>query len=123
MSRSTVGRMMKMMGLSWTPIQKAKWTYASYHQQSIKNYLIDLDKYVKDISTGNSDVVFIFMDESYCNKNHVSKKAYLPTDGSDPKIDRKTGKGHRLIILHGIGEYGPLVEVDLTTGLPIDDLQ
>ena len=29
-SRSSVGRMIKMMGLSWTPIQKAKRTYNSY---------------------------------------------------------------------------------------------
>ena len=46
-SRSKIIRVMKMMGLSWTPIQKVKRTYASYCQQSIRNYLIQLDNYAK----------------------------------------------------------------------------
>ena len=122
-SRTTVGRMMKTMVPSWTPIQKEKRTYVSYRQQSIRNNLIELDKYVTDIATGTSDTVVIFMDESYCNTNHASKNAYLPTDGSDPKIDRKAGKGRRLIIIYVIGEDGPLIDLDLTTGLLIDDIQ
>ena len=32
-------------------------------------------------------------------------------------------KGRRFIILHYIGEDGPLVEINLDTGCPIDDLK
>ena len=74
-------------------------------------------------SGGDSDCVFIFTDESYVNINHASASAFMPKDvKKGGKLKRKTGKGKRLIIFHAIGEDGPLVENDLATGYPIDEL-
>ena len=36
--------------------------------------------------------------------------------------NEKKGKGRRLILLHTIDENGPLVDVDNSTGRPIDEL-
>jgi len=45
--RTTVGRAVKKLGLSYSPIGRAKRTYASYRVQAIKDYLISLDGYYK----------------------------------------------------------------------------
>ena len=71
----------------------------------------------------NNDYIYVFIDESYVNKNHASKHAYLPTDNvTDPKISQQSGKEYRLLLLHTITEDGTLVKLDLTSIL-VDDLK
>ena len=43
--RTTAGRTLNSMGLTWIPIGKAKKTYASYCIFSIREFLTTLDKY------------------------------------------------------------------------------
>ena len=121
--KSTVTRTMKKLGLSWSPIGRAKRTYASYRINEIKKYLIALDRNIRDMQTNSEcNKIFVFTDESYVNVNHSCKNSYLPQDkNKDPKISKKSGKGRRLIILHAITEHGPLV--DLHEGRPVDDLK
>ena len=84
--------------------------------------MIQLDNYITEIHSGASDIVFIHMEKSYCNINTVSKNVYIPTYGSDPKISKKTGNRHILIIIHDIGEDDPLVEIYVEAGYPLDNL-
>ena len=107
----------------WSPIGRAKRTYASYRINEIKKYLIALDRNIRDMQTNSEcNKIFVFTDESYVNVNHSCKNSYLPQDkNKDPKISKKSGKGRRLIILHAIAEHGPLV--DLHEGRPVDDLR
>ena len=119
---ATITRAVRRLGLSYSPISTAKRTHASYRVQAIKDYLVSLDKYCREMEGGESNCVFVFTDESYINVNHAQKNSFLPTDKEkDPGISRKSGKGRRLIILHAITEDGPLVErID---GIPVDDLK
>ena len=80
---------MKSMGLSWAHIGKAKRIYTSYCIVSIREIIITLDKYEKEIKVGNNNYIFVFIDEPYVNTNQASKNTYLPTNNSiDPMIDR-----------------------------------
>lgn len=68
---------------------------------------------------GDSDFVFVFNDESYANVNNCEKRAFIPIQ-KDAKtcITRKS-----LIILHGIGENGPLVQNNDNIWYLVDDLK
>ena len=121
--RRTAGRELSKLGLTWAPIRTAKRTYASYRKQAVKDYLIGLDGYIRDMNKGKSNNIFIFTDESYININHGYKSSYLPQDNKEEsKIEKKSGKGRRLVILHATSRHGPLVGIDDNTGFPIDDL-
>lgn len=74
---------------------------------------------MKVMAGGDSKYVFIFTDESYVNINHTAKNAYGKAGQS---MKKKTGKRKRLIILHDIGEDGPLMDRD-ENNVPIDDLE
>ena len=50
--KSTVLRGMKRLGLNWSPIGRAKRTFASYRVHEIKKYLIGLDKYIREMEKG-----------------------------------------------------------------------
>ena len=122
--QTTAGRTLKGMGITWSPIKKAKRSYASYRIASIRDFLIKLDLYERDMQEGNGVYIKVFTDESYVNTNHASKNSYLPTDDNlEVKISRKDGKGRRLIILHAITEDGPLCDIDPVTGKYVDDLK
>ena len=121
--RTTMIRALKRMGLTWSPIAKAKRTFASYRTKEIKKYLLGLDYYLKEMENVNLNYIFVFMDESYINVNHRTKYSFLPDDKEqDSKLTRKSSKGKRLIILHTITKDGPLVELD-EDGIPISDLR
>ena len=120
----TAGRIMKKLGLRWSTIIPSARSYASYRSKAISDYLISLDRYVKDIDGGDSDFVCIFTDESYVNVNHAEKHAFFPIGKEEKRnLTRKSGKGKRLIILHAIRDDGPLVEYDEETGYPTYDLE
>ena len=56
------------------------------------------------------------------NTTHASTKIYLPSDNDvQYKINRKSRKGCRLIILHTITIYGYLVKIVLE--IPFSDLK
>lgn len=118
--RVTAGRVLKRIGLSFTPVKAPRRTYAAYRSKAVRDFLIRVDKLEKE---DDDDVIKVFTDESYVNLNHSMKNSFMHTDeskGSDLK--RKTGKGRRLIILHAITKDGPLCELDDERGYPVDDL-
>ena len=121
--RTTAVQPMKNYGLVWAPIPQSKRSYAAYRGRSIRDYLIAVDKYIKLMQAQECEYVFIFTDESYVNINHASKFGFVPCDKQkDCNLKRKSGKGRRLIILHAIGEEGPLVDYDDNSSMPIDEL-
>ena len=113
---------MKRIGLNWSPIKKTPRTYASYRVHTIREFLIDLDKYLQLMGNDDCEFVLVFTDESYVNTNHASTNSYLPSDNDvQHKIQRKSGKGRRLIILRAITTGEPLVETVLE--IPVSDLK
>ena len=123
--RVTAGRIMKKIGLTWSSINNQhKRSYAACRGRSIRDFIIALDKYVKDMATGTSDYVFCFTDESYVNIHHAVNKTFIPKDKTKSStLTRKSGKGKRPILLHTITEDGPLADIDEETGKPIDELE
>ena len=121
--RTTIGRMMKRLGLVWSNIKPVAKTYAAYQSRAIQEYLISLDKFVKQMNNGDNNYVLIFTDDSYISINHSYKNTFQSKNNKTSNIRRKSGKWRRLNILHTIGEDGPLVMNDDMTGIPIDELQ
>ena len=114
---------MKKMGLVWAPVTPPLRSYVACRGRAIQDYLIALDKHAKLMNMPECEYIFIFIDESYVNINHAYHNAFIPQDkAKDSGIKRKSGKGRRLIILHAIGEDGPLTEYDEETGRPIAEL-
>ena len=115
----TVGRMMKTLGLSWAPLKSKPRTFASHRHENLRNYLIELDKYVRHINNGNQEkYTFVFTDESYIHQNHSSGKSYLTLDQRKNGVNKKTSKGRRLIIMNAITPDNVLAECD-ETGRPV----
>ena len=79
-NRTTAGRALKGMGLTWAPIKKVKRSYSSYRIASIREFLINLDLYEKEVQERCVEYIKVFTDESYVNTNYSSTFAYLPTD-------------------------------------------
>ena len=119
-SRRTVQRCLKRLGLAWKRGKPKKKTLTAYRKQAVKDYLVGLDRYVRHINSGNQNgYVFVYTDESYVHPSHCLKNSYFAN--GEEHMNRGTGKGRRLIILHAITADGPLVERD-DAGVPIDDL-
>ena len=109
--RRTAGRMIDKLELSWAPMKETKHTFAAYWKVVMRNYLIKLDKYIKDHNKGDDSKVFVFTDESYVNTNHGMKKTYIPkSKDKQSGVKVKSGKGRRLVILHAITLDGPLCD-------------
>ena len=51
--RRTAGWMIDKLGLSWAPMKETKHTFAAYQKVVMRNYLIKLDKYIKDHNKGD----------------------------------------------------------------------
>jgi transposase len=115
----TLQRKLCALGLSWSKIKPKKKTLKAYRLIAIQDFLIQQDLVDKSILSGNLDFVYVFTEESYMHQSHAMDHTYLPKD--DKAIERKTGKGRRLIILHAITTDGPLCATK-ENGKPIDDL-
>ena len=109
---------MAKLGLSYRKVKPRKRTLGAYRLEVIRDFLIEYDKYYKLIEEGK-DYVFVFMDESYVHSTHSSERSFMPQDNN--LINKPSGKGTRLIILHAITKFGPLTELD-DVGRPIYDL-
>lgn len=97
--RSTVQRAMKRLGLQWQAIKPVKKTLNAYRLKAIRDFIIGLDKIHTAITNGNEEAyVFVFTDESYIHNSHAIKVSYLSS--GDKSVNRSTGKGRRLILLH-----------------------
>ena len=88
--QTTVGRMMNRLGLKWGTIKPEVRTYAAYRLRSVRDYLLALDRYIKQMQKGDSDLVFIFTDESNVNLNHAYKYAYQSNEANIGKLKRKS---------------------------------
>jgi hypothetical protein len=119
---NSVQRAMRLLGLNWKPTKPRARTLGAFRLEDIRKYLIQLDRYVKEIESGNpNNYVFVFTDESYVHDTHCQHNSYF-ADNSDGRINKSSSKGRRLIILHAITRDGPLCERD-TDGRPVDDLK
>jgi len=119
LAKSMMSRYFCRLGLSWQPVKSKKRRVGEYRMDAIRDYLIGLDKLVKEKALDpDSKIIFVFTDESFIHQNHSSRFSFL---GQDKGINKSSGKGRRLIILHAITEDGPLCEyIDL---MPVDDLK
>jgi transposase len=120
-SRRTVQRKLKALGLTWSKVKPSKRTLGSFRLKAIREYLIDFSNYVQEIENGNPNgYVFVSTDESYIHNTHAHDYSYVQK--GKEHIGRKSSKGKRLVILHAITPNGPLCEVD-DNGKPVDDLK
>lgn len=117
-SRSTLQRYMRKLGMTWKPTKPKARTYKAYRQDSIGTFLIGYSKLKEQIRT-DGRVIPVFTDESYIHQGHGRSMSYFRDGGTD--FNKKSGKGPRLIILHAISSRGPVCEYE--DGLPIDDIK
>ena len=119
-SRRTLQRKLKALGLSWSKVKPQKRTLSSFRLKAIRDYLIEFSNYVQEMENGNpNDYVFVFQDESYIHNTHAGGYSYVQK--GQENIGRKSSKGKRLVILHSIMPQGPLCELE--NGKPVDDLK
>ena len=117
-SKTTVGRYLKKLGLTYRPTKPRKRTLQSYRLTCIRDFLLNFNQRYNQIQNGEN-FVFVFMDESYVHNSHSLRCSWVPKDNH---INKSASKGKRLIIIHAISVDGPLTEVD-QNGKPIDDLE
>jgi hypothetical protein len=119
-SRRTLQRKLKALGLSWSKVKPQKRTLSSFRLKAIRDYLIEFSNCVQEMENGNpNDYVFVFQDESYIHNTHAGGYSYVQK--GQENIGRKSSKGKRLVILHSIMPQGPLCELE--NGKPVDDLK
>ena len=114
-SKQQVGYNLKRLGLSYQPVKKRRRNHNAYRPERIREYIVGKDEVMKAQARGEK-IIFVYTDESYVHKNHSRESSYFPDGGGD--VNRGSGKGRRLIILHAITEDGPLAEIDPSTGKP-----
>ena len=51
--QTTAGRIIDKLGLSWAPMKEVKHIFAAYCKVVMRNYLIQLDRYVKEHNNGD----------------------------------------------------------------------
>lgn len=120
LSESSVARYFRKIGLSWMPIKSKKKNVGMYRMDALREYLIKFNELYKEYikSPSECNFVFTFTDESYIHQGHSYEKSYLKADSI---VNKKSSKGQRLIMLHAITPFGPLVE--RINGIPVDDLE
>ena len=106
---------LKKMGLTYQPVKTRRRNHNAYRPERIQEFIIGKDTVVKAKSRGNK-WIFVYMDKLYVHKNHSTNSLYFPAGGGE--INRGSGKGRRLIILHAITADGPLVKINPETGKP-----
>ena len=116
-SRSSAQRYLHKLGLSWKPTKGKKRTFKAHRSDAIRTYLVGLSKWLKRVEV-EGDCVLVYMDESYVHQTHLQAYSYCH---SATEVDKKSGKGCRLIMFFAITEHGPLCEYE-EDGSPIDDL-
>ena len=76
--RTTISRLLSRLGFTWTPMKFKPRTFAAHRHEALRNFLIKLDAYVKELRNGNErELVFVFTDESFIHQNHKKSKSYL----------------------------------------------
>lgn len=105
-SRSAVRRAVtKFLGYRWGITKAKKCNSDPERVKVIRTYLRDYADAIRKEEAGTH--VIVYTDESYIRQNHAAKCAWHKVNG-DGRVDRKTSKGKRLIILHAITKDGPL---------------
>lgn len=116
LSRQTMGEYLKYLGLSWKRAKGRARKFGEYRADAIREYLIGLSRFTKLEEAG--DIVFVYTDESYVHSTHCAENSYI---GDGKVLNKGSGKGRRLVILHAITKDGPLCERD-DDGYPVTDL-
>jgi len=88
------------------------YQYGDVHQRKCQSDPERMDvkrTYIKDYSEAlklekAGTHICVYLDESYIHQNHAKKQSWLKCtlDGVNPYINRGSGKGKRLIILHAV---------------------
>jgi Chromo (CHRromatin Organisation MOdifier) domain len=101
MSDRTLCRILLEIGFSYDDANKATRTFIE--TPAIKRWRL---QYLQDrnrIRTQEPGTIEIWMDESYCNQNHVARKSWYRKGDT---VKRRQGKGKRWIIVHAGGSCG-----------------
>ena len=112
LSRTRMARTLHALDLNWKKAKGRQRKFGDYRSDAIRNYLIGLSQFRK-----KDDVVFVYTDESYIHSTHCAENSYI---AKGKVLNKGSGKGRRLIILHAITEDGPLCELE--DGFPVTDL-
>ena len=106
---------METMGLTWSPFHPTrKRSVASHRRKALRDFLVGLDKVVREQEQEGGEKIFVFTNESYVHQQHSYGFSYL-RGGKQVETNEKKGgggKGRRLIILHAITAEGPLAKTD-----------
>ena len=110
MSGRTLNRVLLEIGFKYQDVSKASQNYVE--TESIRRQRETYLRLRKKIRDEEPDTIEVWLDESYCNQNHVAQRSWL---GEKETVKRASGKGPRWMILHaGSAECGwigePLVE-------------
>jgi hypothetical protein len=100
-------------------VKSRKRNISKYRTDLLCDFLIELDKYIKENQkdANNNKYIFVSFDESYINKNHASTHTCM---GPNTKpVNRGTSKGARAVILDAITPDSLLCEC--IGNIPIDD--
>ena len=105
----------------WRTLLRIGMIYGDSKRRSAlkeQDYVINARrKYLREkIQNRNSDGSLkrpeVYLDETYLNKNHSSNKTWFDSDDG-PWVNKPSGKGPRLIILHAITNNGWIKGADL----------
>ena len=77
----------------------------------IRKFVIELSRAIQMEDDGKGEFVICFTDESYIHQNHGPKTSWVNPQ-KVKGVNRASGKGRRLIILHAITRYGFLSTSD-----------
>ena len=81
---------MTKLGLSWAPVKHKPRMFAAHRHEHLRNFLIKLNSYTKEINEGNRfELLFVFTDESYIHQNHQLGKTYLSKRQQKEGVDKK----------------------------------
>lgn len=101
--RSTLQGCLKRMGLTWRPTKPRKKTFKAHRKDSIGTFLIECAK-----ARADPEMELSFADESFIHKGCGRKNSHMDDES---RLNRGSGKGQRLIILHAITKHCPLCEL------------
>ena len=88
----------------------------------IRMFLAEMDRAKRAEDAG--EAVVVYMDESFVHQAHASVYSYFLADKNgevDSAFGRTTGKGQRMIIVHAITKWGPLVTRVPVSDFPIEE--
>ena len=110
MQKTSISCCVKKLGLCHGIVGKKRRKMNTFRVERIRDHLTKLDEIRKHVEAGDEEkCVEVCFDKSHVNQNHSNDKSCVDAvKGSN--IEKKSGKGKRLVILHAVTEDGPLAQ-------------